>query len=119
LFIDIPFLARPSVDVSARIHRMGEHLMDRGIRGSDPTDLAFPVPAHGEGKALGAEPEPDLAGRSPFGELRKDRAAGGDDGGVGMETPFALGFSPHEAHAAESDLGGEACAAGALSPSGT
>src|SRR5207244_8672213 len=95
LFVDIAFMTTPSVDVSASIHRMGEHIMNRGVSGSDPTDLAFHVLAHGEGKTLGTEPEPDLADRSPFGEFRKDRAEGVDDGCVGMKTHFAICFSPH------------------------
>ena len=98
LFVDIAFMTTPSVDVSASIHRMGEHIMNRGVSGSDPTDLAFHVLAHGEGKTLGTEPEPDLADRSQFGEFRKDRAEGVDDGCVGMKTHFAICFSPHEAH---------------------
>ena len=94
LFVDIPFITTPSVDVSASIHRIGEHMMNPGVGRRDPTDLAFHVRAHREVKTLGAEPEPDLADRSQFGELREDRAEGVDDGFVGMKTHFAVRFSP-------------------------
>ena len=98
LFVDVAFLMRPPVDVRASIHRIGEYGMDRGVGRSDPTDLAFHVRARREGQTLGAEPEPDLADRSQFGEFRKDRADDVDHGFVGMKTHFAVLFSPHEAH---------------------
>ena len=96
MFIDITFMTRLSVGVSASIHRIGEHVMDGSVSRSDPTDLTFHVGSQREGKTLGAEPKPDLADRSQFGEFRKDGADGADDGFVGMKTNFAVLFSPNE-----------------------
>src|SRR5262249_11429144 len=39
LLIDVSLRPTLSVDVSAGIHRIGEHLMDRGVSGRDPTNL--------------------------------------------------------------------------------
>ena len=51
----------------------------------------------GEGKALGAKPQPGLAGRSELGEAREDGADGPDDGLVRMEPDLALLVAPDEA----------------------
>jgi hypothetical protein len=98
LFIDIAFMTRLPVGVSASIHRIGEHVMDGRVSRGDPTDLAFHVRAQREGKPLGPQPQPDLANRSQFGEFREDGANGAHDGFVGMETNFAVLFSPNEAN---------------------
>ncbi len=44
------------------------------------------------------EPEPDLAGRSQFGEFGEDGVDGAHDGFVGIKAYLAILFSPHEAH---------------------
>src|SRR4051794_19883472 len=40
VFIDITFASALAVGVSASIHRIGEDVMQRGVRRSDPADLA-------------------------------------------------------------------------------
>jgi len=96
LFIDITLMTRLSVGVSASIHRIGEHVMEGSVSRSNPTDLTFHVGSQREGKTLRAEPKPDLADGSKFGEFRKDGADAADDGFVGMKTNFAVLFSPNE-----------------------
>jgi len=98
LFIDITLMTRFSVGVSASIHRIGEHVMEGSVSGSNPTDRTFHVGSQREGKTLRAEPKPDLADGSKFGEFRKDGADAADDGFVGMKTNFAVLFSPNETH---------------------
>ena len=98
LFIDITLMTRLSVGVSASTYQIGEHVMDGSVGRGDPTDLAFHVGWKREGKALGAEPMPDLTDRTQFGEFREDGAKGADNGLVGMKTNFTILFSPNEAH---------------------
>ena len=98
LVIDVPFPMRLPVGVRATIHWIREDGMDGGVSRNHPTNVAFHVCASGEGKILGTEPEPDLASRSQFGELRKDCADRVDDGFIGMKTNLAVFFSPNEAH---------------------
>ena len=52
LFVDIPFITTPSVDVSTSIHRIGEYLMESVVAGRDPTDCALHLGSQGEGEAL-------------------------------------------------------------------
>jgi hypothetical protein len=98
LGIDITLMTRLSVGVSASIHRTGKHVMEGSVSRSDPTDLTFHVGSQREGKTLGAEPKPDLADGSKFGEFRKDGADGADHSFIGMKTNFAIRFSPNETH---------------------
>jgi hypothetical protein len=86
------------VGVRANIHRIGEHMMDGGVSRGNPADLTFHVSAQRKGKALGAEPKPDLADRSKLCELREDGADSTDDSFVGMKTNLAVLFSPNEAN---------------------
>ena len=98
LVIDVAVTMRLPVRVRASIHRIGEDLMDGVIAGGDPADVALHMGPQGKGKTFGAEPQPDFADRSQFGEFREDRAHSADDRFVGMETDFAVLFSPHETH---------------------
>ena len=98
LVIDVAFTMRLPIRVRASIHRVGEYLMDSVVTGSDPTDLALHMGPQREGKTFRAEPQPDLADRSQFGEFREDRANGAHHGFVGMEAYFAVLCSPHEAN---------------------
>src|ERR1700747_2285726 len=64
LVIDVLFSVKFSVGVRASIHRIGEYGMDGGVSRSHPPDLALHVLTRGEGKTLGAEPQPNFANRS-------------------------------------------------------
>src|ERR1700687_2915878 len=61
LFIDVTLMAALSVSICASIHRVGEHMMDGGIRSSNPADRAVHGGAQREGGSFGAEPETYLA----------------------------------------------------------
>src|SRR5215470_2514590 len=97
LRIDVAFTMRFSVGVRASIHRIGEYLMDGVIAGRNPTDLALHLSAQRKGKTFRAEPQPDFANRSQFGEFGEDRANHAHHGLIGMKTDFAVLFSPYEA----------------------
>ena len=98
VFIDVTFMASLAVSVCASIHRIGEHVVDGGVSRSNPADLALHAGAQREGKSFGTEPEPDLAGRPEFGELREDRADGAGHGFVGMKENLAVLLAPHETY---------------------
>src|SRR5258708_280332 len=98
LFIDVSLMAALSVGICASIYRIGEHMMDGGIRRSDPADLTVHGGAQREGKPFGTKPEPDLAGRSHFRKLREHRANSADHSLVRMEADFTVLFAPHETH---------------------
>src|SRR5580700_6540051 len=87
-----------SVSICASIHRVGEHMMDGGIRWSNPADRAVHALARRKGQSFGMEPEPDLAHRSQFRELREHRANSADHSFIGMETNFAVFFAPHKTY---------------------
>ena len=85
------------IHIGASIHRAGEDLMDRRVGRRHPADVGHAVGLQGEGQALGAEPQPDLARRPHFREAREDGADRAGDGLVGMEPDLALLLSPDEA----------------------
>src|ERR1700746_107172 len=58
LVIDVLFSVKFSVGVRASIHRIGEYGMGGGVRRRAPPDLALHVLTRGEGKTLGAGPQP-------------------------------------------------------------
>src|SRR6516164_2075312 len=64
LVIDVLFSMIFPVGVRASIHRIGEYGMDGCVSRSPPADLAFHMLTRGEGKTLGAEPQPNFANRS-------------------------------------------------------
>src|SRR5215467_5099085 len=98
LLIHVTFPTAFSIGVSASIHRIGERVVDGRVRRGGPPDLAVRAGSRGKGKTLGAEPEPDLARRSQFRELREHSAHGADHRFIGMKANFAVRFSPHKAH---------------------
>src|SRR5437868_10051204 len=98
LRIQVTFPTTFSIGVSASIHRIGERVVNGHVRRGGPTDLAIRAGSRGEGETLGAEPEPDLARRSQFRELREHGANGADHRFIGMKANFAVRFSPHKAH---------------------
>src|SRR5215472_10489636 len=98
LLIHVTLPTTFSIGVSASIHRIGERIVDGRVRRGGPTDLAIRAGSRGEAKTLGAEPEPDLARRSQFRELREPGANGADHRFIGMKANFAVRFSPHKTH---------------------
>ena len=56
LCIDIALASGLSIRIGASIHRIGEHVVDSGVGGSDPADLAQMVGLQRKGEALGAKP---------------------------------------------------------------
>jgi hypothetical protein len=100
VFIDVAFVLRLAVGVSASIYRIGENVMERGVGGSNPLDGTGKSGRHDlqrEQQAFRPEPEPHAARRA---ELRKAFEHGADgvgDGLVGMKQNFAVLFSPDEA----------------------
>src|SRR5215472_5330995 len=98
LLIHVTFPTTFSIGVSASIHRTGERVVDGRVRRGRPTDLAICAGSCGEGKILGAEPEPDLARRSQFRELREHGADAAGHRFIRMKADFAICFSPYKAH---------------------
>src|ERR1700761_6094383 len=98
LFINVTFMAALSVSICASIYRIGEHMMDGGIRWSNPADRALHAGAQRKEESFGTEPEPYLAGRSQFRKLREHCANGADHGFVGLKANFTVLLAPHKTY---------------------
>src|SRR5207244_6294058 len=95
-FIDVAFVLGLAVRVSASIHRISEDMVECGVSGSDPADRTRHTSGGGlqwERQTLGAEPEPDAAGRTEFGETFEDRADRAGDGFIRMKWDLRILFS--------------------------
>src|SRR6202040_692196 len=68
-----------AIRIGARIDRIGEHMIDGDVARVDPTDSTAVASLQWKRQALAAEPEPDAACRSEFGEARKDATDGGNE----------------------------------------
>jgi hypothetical protein len=78
-----------AVDLSASIHRIGEHVVDC-IRGSDPTDLPVHTLPQRKCQAFAAEPQPHLSRGSQFGQTIEDRTNGTGHSLIRMEKDFTI-----------------------------
>ena len=94
---DVPLAARSTIDVGASIYRIGEQMVNRGVRRHDPADAIDAVGLQRERQLFGAKPEPDLAHRAEFGEAGEDGADRAGHCFVGMEPDLAVVVAPHEA----------------------
>ena len=69
LVIEVALTTRLSVSVSAGIHRSGEYLMDRGMSGCNPTDIALHIGSQREKKTFGQIRTGALGNRRPYCDL--------------------------------------------------
>ncbi len=68
--------ARLAVGVCARIDRIAQYVVDGGVAGLHPADLAPLMHPQRQAKALGSEPQPHTPRRTGLGESREDRGDG-------------------------------------------
>ena len=85
-----------AIDVGASVHGTTQYLVDSGIGGMHPADLAQPDGLEWEAQRLGAKPQPHLARRAQFGEALEHRTDGGDNRGIWVKQYLAVLFAPHE-----------------------
>src|ERR1019366_860979 len=96
-FIDIAQLMGFAIHVDAGIERIGQYMMDFGVRWRHPTDIVKRVPVQRKAQAFRAEPQPNTSRRSHFSEALKDRADRGYDRLIRMQEHFAVGLPAHQA----------------------
>src|SRR5499433_1041468 len=96
--IEDDLVAGSSIDISAGIDGVGEHVVDGGVARLDPSDLAALMHLQREFEPLRAEPQPYAPGRAGLGELGKDLADRGADGFIRVKTNLALLLAPEEAN---------------------
>src|SRR6266567_79331 len=94
--IEGDFAAALAIGVGARIDRIAEHMIDGDVARVDPTDGTAVASLQWKRQALAAEPEPDAACRSEFGEASKDSTDGGTDRLIWMEADLAILLAPDE-----------------------
>jgi hypothetical protein len=94
---DVPLAARSTIDVGTSVYRIGEHVVNRGVRRRHPADAIDAVGLQRERQPFGAKPEPDLAHRAEFSEAGKDGADRAGHRFVGMGPDFAVVVAPHKA----------------------
>src|SRR5499427_3708728 len=92
--IEDDLVSGSSIDVSAGIDGVGEHVVDGGVARLDPSDLAALMHLQREFEPLRAEPQPHAPGRASLGEMGKDLADGGADGFIRVKTNFAVFLTP-------------------------
>src|SRR6202011_2921158 len=85
-----------AIGIGARINRIGEHMIDGDVARVDPTDGTAVASLQWKRQALAAEPEPDAACRSEFGEASKDSTDSGADRLSGREAPLATPLPPEK-----------------------
>src|SRR5438552_16493518 len=71
-------------------------MIDGDVARVDPTDGTAVASLQWKRQALAAEPEPDAACRSEFGEASKDSTDGGTDRLIWMEADLAILLAPDE-----------------------
>ena len=98
LLIDIAFRTALAVSVSAGIHRIGQYVMNRGVSGNNPANLAIRPILQREGWSFRTQPKPDAASGAEFGKTFEDRANRSGDRFIRMEQDFTIGISPDETH---------------------
>ena len=100
IFIDVAFVLRLAVRISASIHRIGEDVMECGIRRGHPFDGTGQTSGHElqrKQQAFGPEPEPHAARRAELGEALEYGTDRARDSFVRMKQNLAILFSPDEA----------------------
>ena len=94
--IQVALTPRLAVRVGASIHRVGEHMMNRGVARCDPSNVAAGMDLQWEGQSFAAEPEPDASRGPEFGEPIEDGADGASDRFIGMKPYLSVFVAPHE-----------------------
>ncbi len=97
LRVDITLTSSFSITVGARIHGIGEDVVDRGVRRRGPANRIGLVKPQGKVQALGMKPEPDPTRRTQFGKPFEHRANGGDYRRIGVKAHLAVLLAPDEA----------------------
>ena len=72
-------------------------MVDGGVAGLHPADLAPLMHLQRQAKALRSEPQPHPPRRTGLGESREDRGDRRAHGFIGVEADFAVGFAPDKA----------------------
>src|SRR6202045_1104000 len=87
-----------SVNISARVNRVCQHMINSGIARVDPPDRCTIMGLHRKGQALAAQPKPDPTHRTEFGKAREDSADRRGHRRIGVKAYFAVFLAPDEAH---------------------
>src|SRR5262245_32000364 len=96
--IECDLVAAFAISIGARVDRIRPHMIDGDIAGVDPTDAAAITGLQRKRQTLAAQPEPDAADRSKFGEPCKDGPDGATDRFILMEAHLAILLAPDEAY---------------------
>ena len=94
--IDMAFAPCLPVHVGTGIDRIGQHLVDRGVRRRDPGDVGSKVSANRKVQAFGHEPGPDAANRSELGKALEDGAYRRLYRLVGIDQDLGIGVASDE-----------------------
>src|SRR5271169_1262764 len=96
--IERDLTARFSVDIGARVSRVCQHMINRGVARVDPPDRCTIMGLHRKGQALVAQPKPDPTDRTKFGKAREDGADCRGHRRIGVKADLAVLLAPDEAH---------------------
>src|SRR5271157_3349068 len=88
-------VAGPPIGIGARVDRIAEHVVDGGVAGFHPADLAALMHPR-EAQALGTEPQPYPPGRTGLGETCEDSGDRGANRFVRMKADLAFSLAPNE-----------------------